>query len=165
MASLHKMAVRVISAALIGGAGVAAAADFPKEGKYDITSCWSGIGNNIDFSKTHSAMSYELTGTTRSNPPGGFLDMTAFRCVGFTGTIDGKVSGMNMCEGIDKDGDKYLIRSIVEPPKNTLEGLAGTGKYEGIVRTGVAESLGAFPAAKPGTFEGCNHGTGAYKMK
>jgi hypothetical protein len=159
-----KTALPVISAAIIGCAA-AAAADLPKEGKVDITSCYSGIANIIDFSKTYGAVSYELMGTNRSDPPGGFADMTTFRCVGFTGTIDGKASGMNMCETIDKDGDKLLNKQIVEGPKNTLEMVVGTGKYEGITRTGGGESLGAFPAVKPGTFQGCTHNTGTYKLK
>jgi hypothetical protein len=91
--------------------------------------------------------------------------MTTFRCVGFGTTIDGKSSGMNICEVFDKDGDKMLVRNITEGPKNTLDTLAGTGKYEGIVRTGGSESLGTFPVAKPGTLAGCNHGAGTYKMK
>jgi hypothetical protein len=140
-------------------------AELPKEGKYEITNCFSGSANSIDFSKTYSAWNYELTGTTRSNPPGGFLDMTSFRCVGFATSIDGKSSGMNNCETYDNDGDKMLTKNIIEGPKVSGEALAGTGKYEGIVRIGVADSLGAFPAAKPGTFQGCNHGAGTYKMK
>jgi hypothetical protein len=140
-------------------------ADFPKEGKYDVTNCWSGTANGIAFSKPYSAASYELTGTSRSNPPGGFLDMVSFRCVGFSNTIDGKSSGMNMCEAFDMEGDKVLIKNIIEFPKETSEALAGTGKYEGIVRTGVSNFLGTFPTAKPGTFQGCNNSTGSYKMK
>jgi hypothetical protein len=45
------------------------------------------------------------------------------------------------------------------------ETLAGTGKYEGMVRTATAESLGQFPTIKPGTFQGCNRATGTYKLK
>ena len=165
MRSLRNLTLVVISAALVGGAGQAAAADLPKEGTYDITSCWAGSSNSINFSQTHNAVSYEIVGTTRSNPPGGFLDMTSFRCVGFSGTIEGKSSGMNFCEGIDKDGDKILARNVSEGPKNKADALAGTGKYEGIVRIGEAESLGVFPAPKPGSSQGCNHGTGTYKMK
>jgi hypothetical protein len=41
-------------------------ADLPKEGKYDVTSCWSGTANSIDFSKTYSAANYELTGATHT---------------------------------------------------------------------------------------------------
>jgi len=139
--------------------------DFPKEGKYDVTNCWSGVANTINFSKTYSAVSYELTGASRSNPSGGYGDMSTFRCVGFTGTIDGKVSGMNMCEVVDQDGDKRLNRNVYEGPKQTSGALIGTGKYEGIVAAGTSDSLGAFPEVKPGTFQGCNHSTGTYKMK
>jgi hypothetical protein len=60
--------------------------DLPKEGKVDLTSCYSGIANIIDFSKGYSAVSVELTGTNRSNPPGGYADMTTFRCTHNTGT-------------------------------------------------------------------------------
>jgi hypothetical protein len=155
----------LIPVLMVGLGMPAGAADFPKEGKYDITTCFAGIANSIDFSKTYSAASYEITGTARSNPPGGFLDMASFRCIGFNGTIDGKLSGMNMCAAVDQDGDKMFVRNIVEGPRNTLEAVAGTGKYEGIVRTGVNDSLGAFPAVKPGTLQGCGHGTGTYKMK
>src|SRR5437879_5028852 len=127
---------------LLLGISAALAADLPKQGSYDITSCWSGVSNAIAFSKTHTASSVELTGTTRSNPPGGPFDMVTFRCVGMSSSIEGKNTGMNLCEGIDKDGDKYLVRNSIEGPKSAQETLTGTGKYEGMVRTGTTESLG-----------------------
>jgi len=154
-----------VAVLLLVGVGAALAADLPKQGSYDVTSCWSGASNAIAFSKTHTASSFELTGTTRSNPPGGPFDMVTFRCVGMSSSIEGKNTGMNLCEVIDKDGDKYLLRSTAEGPKQAQETLAGTGKYEGMVRTGTAESLGQFPIIKPGTFQGCNRGTGTYKLK
>ncbi len=147
------------------GVGGALAADLPKQGSYDVTTCWSGVSSVIAFSKTHTASSYELTGTTRSNPPGGAFDMTATRCVGIGSSIEGKNTGMALCEAIDKDGDKYLTRTTSEGPKGVFEALAGTGKYEGMVRTGTVELVGQFPTIKPGTFQGCNRGTGTYKLK
>jgi hypothetical protein len=42
---------------------------------------------------------------------------------------------------------------------------AGTGKYEGIVKTTESEPVGEFPTTKPGTFEGCTPVSGTYKMK
>jgi hypothetical protein len=162
---LWKLSVTAISAGVIAAGSQAAAADVPKEGSYDITSCWSGTGNAIEFSKAHSAISFEIVGTNRSNTPGGFLDMTSFRCVGLSNVVEGKSSGINFCETIDKDGDKLLVRNIAEGPRNKLETLVGTGKYEGIVRTGVAESAGAFPAVRPGSIQGCNRGTGTYKIR
>ena len=59
-----------IAAALFGAAAVQAA-DLPKEGSYDFTACWSGTSSMVAFSKTHWGLSYEMTGATLSNPPGG----------------------------------------------------------------------------------------------
>ena len=66
------------------------AAELPKEGSYDHTACWSGANNVITFSKTHTASSYEMTGSIRSNPPGGMFDKHTFRCVGMNASLDGK---------------------------------------------------------------------------
>ena len=156
-------------AALIGlaSAGSASAAGLPKEGSYDFTSCYSGVSNTIDFSKTHSAYSFEMTGVNRSNPPGGLSDKTAFRCVGVNASLDGKVSGTTVCEFVDPDGDKRLTYfSLGDDGKTTRRFIAGTGKYEGMVESPSAfEPLGPFPVVKAGTFSNCNHQTGTYKLK
>lgn len=149
----------------VAGLGAAGAADMPKVGNYDVTSCWGGTSNMIPFSKTHVALGYELAGTFRSNPPGGFMDMMTYRCVGTLSTIDGKTTGPFFCESIDNDGHKMFSRNMIDGTKTTQETLAGTGKYEGIVRTGGGESLGQFPTIKPGTFQGCNHQTGTYRLQ
>lgn len=157
----------VVVAGLVAGFTVAgsAVADFPKEGRYDYTSCWSGTANVIAFSKAHVAFSYELTGTNRSNPPGRFYDRTTFRCVGANSMFAGKRAGTALCEVIDRDGDKSLNRFTFEGKGTTRTFVAGTGKYEGMQISGSAEELGPFPTIKPGTFQNCNHQTGTYKMK
>jgi len=91
--------------------------------------------------------------------------VTAFHCVGTHALIDGKYSVSAYCEGIDKDGDKILTRNTKEGPRGKQEVVAGTGKYEGMVRSGITEPLGQFPSIKPGTFTACNRQTGTYKMK
>jgi hypothetical protein len=77
MVKVEGMLVTVCCCAvlLLLGVTAALAADLPKQGNYDITNCWSGVSNAIAFSKTHTTSSYELTGTSRSNPPGGPFDM------------------------------------------------------------------------------------------
>ena len=145
--------------------GSAAAQGIPKEGRYDFSSCWSGLNNIIAFSKTHSAFSYEMTGTTRSNPSGGMFDKSTFRCVGVNYSFEGKVAGTAVCEAVDQDGDKTLTHYAIEGLKATRLQIAGTGKYEGMVSSGTTEPLGPFPAIKPGTFQNCNRQTGTYKMK
>src|SRR5262245_60402659 len=117
MAKVERMHVTVFTILLLVGVSVAVAADLPKQGNYDFTSCWSGVSNTIAFSKTHTASSYELTGTTRSNPPGGPFDMLTVRCVGISSSLEGRNTGGNICEAIDKDGDKYLARNTNEGPK------------------------------------------------
>jgi hypothetical protein len=147
-------------------AGSAVAQTLPKEGSYDFTSCWSGVISTIAFSKTHFAYTYEHTGSTRSNPPGGMFDKNTFRCVGLNDSLDGKRSGHTVCEAIDRDGDKRLTQfSMASDGKITRETVAGTGKYEGIVESGSATPLGPFPTIKTGTYQDCNRQTGTYKLK
>jgi hypothetical protein len=154
----------VLITALLSAAGAATAADFAPEGKYDFTSCWSGISNTIAFSKAHVAFSYEMTGSSRASSPGGFYDKTAFHCVGMNTSIDGNVSGVAVCEAMDKDGDKTLTRFEASGGRTVRMQLAGTGKYEGALIAGSVETLGPFPTIKPGTFQNCNHQTGTYKL-
>ncbi len=147
-------------------AGAATAATLPKEGTYDYTACWSGTSSDISFSKTHSANSYEMTGTIVSKVPGGMFDNNTFRCVGMGSLFAGKNGGGNVCETIDTDGDKRLaVFAISSEGKVTRELITGTGKYEGMTTTSSVTLLGPFPAIKAGTFQQCNHQSGTYKMK
>jgi hypothetical protein len=155
----------VLALLIVTSSFSAFAAELPKEGSYDFNSCWSGVNNTITFSKTHTASSYEMTGTTRSNPPGGMFDKSTFRCVGINASLDGKATASNVCETIDVDGDKRLLSFSNVDGKITRTNVAGTGKYEGIVTAGTVENLGPFPSIKDGTFQNCNHQTGTYKLK
>jgi hypothetical protein len=148
------------SVAALAVAGFAVAHTHQKEGNYDFTSCYSGTRNVIQFSKTHSVTANELVGNNRSNPPGGAFDMTTFHCVGLATTIDGKASSSSYCETIDMGGDKFFLRLTLGGPKGKAEAIPGTGKYEGLVRTGISESLGVFPRIKPGALTGCTWQTG-----
>ena len=163
-----KISSRVVPTAIFAIAsavGSAFAADLPKEGRYDFNSCWSGVSNLINFSKTHSAFSYEMMGAIRTNPPGGLFDKSTFRCVGMNRSFDGKVAGTTVCESVDPDGDKRLSYFSAQDGKVVRENVAGTGKFDGMVASGTVEPLGPFPVIKPGTFQDCNHQTGTYKLK
>ena len=155
----------VLALLIVASPFSAFAAELPKEGSYDYTACWTGVNNVITFSKSHTASSYEMTGTTRSNPPEGMFDKSTFRCVGINASLDGKVTASNVCETIDVDGDKRLSYFSTGDGKTTRTHVAGTGKYEGMVMAGTVEPLGPFPAIKAGTFQDCNHQTGTYKLK
>jgi len=169
MRSKLNLPLKFANAALLVALGVGSAADaqtLPKEGRYDYTACWSGVSNQIAFSKTHTASTTEFMGTTRSDPPGGMFDKNSFRCVGMTTSFDGKNTGSTVCETTDRDGDKRLAYfSASSDGKVTRENVSGTGKYEGFTASGTVVPLGPFPIVKPGTFQDCNHQTGTYKLK
>jgi hypothetical protein len=159
-----KRAILVL--AVLTSASSAFAAEPPKEGNYDFTACWSGIGHDIAFSKAHTARNYELTGAIRSNPAGGMFDKESFHCVGMDASLGEKHSGSAVCEAKSAGGDKRLTYfSFGNDGKVTRDFVAGTGKYEGMVTSGSVEPLGPFPEIKPGTFQDCNHQTGTYKLK
>jgi hypothetical protein len=63
------------------------------------------------------------------------------------------------------DGDKRLAYFSTSDGKTTRTHVAETGKYEGMVIEGTVEPLGPFPVIKAGTFQGCKHRTGTYKLK
>lgn len=148
-------------------AGLAMAAELPKEGTYDITSCFSGMGNNIDFSKGNKAGVWEMLGTSVSNPPGGLFDNNSIRCVGLSTTLQGKYTFTSVCEAVDNDGDKrlsYFNRNA--DGTITRTNVTGTGKYDGMVASGEQKPMGPFPDnLKPGNFQTCNRQMGTYKLK
>jgi hypothetical protein len=146
--------------------GHAFAADLPKEGSYDHTTCFTRNSTRIDYSKTLFAFSYEETGTSVSNPPGGMFDNEVVRCVGMTASLDGKRSGGSLCEGVAKNGDTRLTRFWFDSDgKFQREAVAGTGMYDGMVTTGTIKTVGQTQQVKPGTSQFCNQGTGTYKLK
>ena len=91
----------VLALLIVASPFAAFAAELPKEGNYDFISCSSGVYSAITFSKTHTANSYEITGTNRSNPPGGLFDKITFRCVGMTASFEGKITASVPCKGFD----------------------------------------------------------------
>jgi hypothetical protein len=105
-------------------------------------------------------------GASVSNPPGGMFDKGAFRCAGLAITLDGKTSDTRVCETVFPDGDKILTKlSLAADGTHVTEVIAGTGRYEGIVASGVAKPLGPYPVIKSGTTQFCNRHTGTYKLK
>jgi hypothetical protein len=152
--------------AALAVAGSAVAQTLPKEGSYDMTTCFSGVSNLIAFSKTHFAYSYEMMGPQQSNPPGGMFDKMAVRCVGMNTSFGGINTSNVACEAIDRDGDKRLTNFAFGKDGTVIkEVIAGTGKYDGMVSEGQTIQLGPFPTVKAGTFQNCSRQTGTYKMK
>ncbi|WFU32430.1 hypothetical protein QA635_39150 [Bradyrhizobium brasilense] len=162
-----KKAVRYVLASMaFAFVGPALSSELLKEGSYDYTACWSGTTNAISFSKTHTASSFEMTGSIRSTAPGGMFDKESFRCVGMNASLGGKDTRSSVCEATDADGNKRLSYfSLGSDGKLIREFVVGTGKYEGMITSGTVEPLGPFPVIKAGSFQDCNHQTGTYKLK
>lgn len=142
-----------------------AAPNYPKEGTYDYISCYSGTTNTVQVSNANGAYTNAFVGNTRTSPAGGPFDKLAYTCVGAGATTNGKVNSSYYCEAVDVDGDKFMAHGVSDGVKTTTDAFGGTGKYEGMVRNGSSDSLGAFPTVKAGTFTGCNHQIGTYKLK
>ena len=151
----------------LGVVGAADAQTVPKEGRYDYTSCFSGVSNTIAFSKTHTAHVREITGTNRSNTPRGIHDKETFRCVVLAMEFAGTTRNYSVCDTIDKDGDRRLTSFAPGPDGNPVRSMvAGTGKWDGMVVSNTkVEPLGPFPEIKPGMFQNCIRQLGDYKLK
>jgi hypothetical protein len=154
-----------VAVAAIGAVSLAAAQALPKEGRIDYVACWTGTSNPMAFSKTQSASTYEFIGSTRSNLPDSPFDKLSFRCVGMNTGFDGKTTSTTVCENVDKDGDKMLTQYVSSEGRLVRSTVAATGKFEGIGTEANVVALGPFPTIKPGTFQGCNHQTGSYRIK
>jgi hypothetical protein len=159
------LAIVGVGAIACTGMAAAGAQALPKEGRFDYVACWSGTSNPMSFSKTLSAMTYEHTGSTRSNLPDSPFDKLSFRCLGMATSFDGKASNATVCEAVDKDGDKVLTHFVLSEGKTVRSTVGGTGKFEGITTEASVAPLGPFPTIKAGTFQSCNHQTGTYRFK
>ncbi len=126
--------------------GLVFAADLPKEGSYDYTTCFTRNSTRIDYSTTHFAYSHEDVGTSISSPPGGLFDNEAVRCVGMTASFDGKRSGGSVCEGVTKNGDKRLTRFWYDNDGKYRE---RGGKWHRTVRRHGHDRLGQGRGANP----------------
>lgn len=159
----HVVALVIVAAAF---SALPSFADFPKEGTYEYTVCFTRNSSRIDYSKTQFGYSYEETGTAVGKVPGSLFDGETVRCVGMTASLEGRPSGGSLCEGVAQDGDRRLTRFWYDTDgKFQRAQIAGTGKYDGMVTTGSVKTVGAPERIKPGTVKVCNLATGTYKLK
>jgi hypothetical protein len=161
--------MKIFYPVLIATAGIsfANASEAPKEGTYDYIACWSGTSSEMKLPGGGVAQTNEFTGMITAKTPGSMFDNNSFRCIGFFLTKDKAVTGRNVCEAVDADGDRRWASFVVgEDGKTTRAQLAGTGKWDGLVTTNmVVENMPTPPTIVPGTVQGCNHQTGTYKLK
>lgn len=163
---LKLAAAAIVGLALVHTPAAGEAAELAKSGSYDVTNCWAGTSNVIVHSKAHIALSFMLTGTSRTNKPGGPFGKMSHQCVGLVRVLKGTVTGDYTCENVDADGDKMLVRGMRPGnPGGEWTFINGTGKYAGITGGGPYKYLGRFPTVRKGHFQGCLRATGTYKLK
>ena len=163
---LKLTAAAIVGLALVHTPTAGEAAELAKSGGYDITNCSGGTSNAIVHSKAHIALSYTLTGTSRTNKPGGPFGMMSYQCVGVVRVMQGTATGDGICEFVDADGDKVLGRATrTGNPGGEWRFINGTGKFAGITGGGAYKFLGRFPTVRKGHFQGCARATGDYKLK
>ena len=141
--------------------------DLPKEGSYDIKTCFTRNSTYIEYSLTQFAYSYEEAGLVVSSPPGGLFDQEEVRCVGMTASMAGQRTGGAVCIGVAKDGDRRLTRFTYDTNGRVQrEAVSGTGKYDGLVLAGsTVQNVGPAPDPKAARAETCNRQTGSYKLR
>ena len=141
-----------------------ALAETPKEEDFDLSWCFVGTPFVIKVGDTHTVFSWELTGGVWSNSTGGPFDNHAIRCIGRGSVIEGKWNINGFCEMLDRDGDKTLWSHIIDEKGDRFAILTGTGKYAGITGNAEGRKGARFPTIKEGTFQGCDHAVGTYKL-
>ena len=154
-----------LSAAAIALAGTAVSAELPKEGEIDGISCFAGETSVIAHSKNHVALGFNITGTFRSNVLGAPLgDISSAQCIGILSILEGEQSVNGFCEYVGAEGDRTFSNfTRTGGTTGNWQYLNGTGKLAGITGGGLYEIMN-FPTIRPGTFQGCNHATGTYKL-
>ena len=154
------------AAALAAVAATAIAAqNLPKEGKFAYRACFSGTSKVVALSKSHVALSVDLTGESVADTPGTLYDHASFRCEGLAANFGKEHTNVSYCLFLDPDGDKSLHQVTMRNGKWHVQEIAGTGKYDGIVVHAEVQPMGRFPTIEPGTFQSCNHSSGTYRMK
>ncbi|MGE5616584.1 MAG: hypothetical protein ACM3X5_06685 [Bacillota bacterium] len=149
-------------------AGIGLAADPPKQGTYDFTTCWTRNVTLIEYAPGKVAWSYDEKGTAVTSPRGGPFDGDEIRCVGARVSIDGKPSGDSGCIATSADGSKRFTRLTYDAAgKLQPQTVGGTGRYDGLAMTGTIETTKPPPPPQAGTrtVEYCNRNVGTYTMK
>ena len=163
MTRIESAIVAAFAAALVVAAAATARAQ-GKEMKVENWNCWGGTAILIAPVKDTVLATYQLTGTTRSVTPGGFLDGSSFECIGSSEVIAGAVNMAGHCLVVDKTGDKVWGRTTRNKDEDSFVYLGGTGKYQGITgKIGYARPVN-YPSPRAGTFTGCALSSGTARL-
>ena len=149
------IANKLVITYLVAFAGLAQA----KSGEETFNICLGGeILSSIEIAPQQSITTVKSSGIAKAVPSGGIFDQLGVACHGTISTVGGPPVSIAHCVYVDKDGDKYVIRSMADKS----ESLGGTGKFTGMKGSGEFK-VTRFPAI-PGTRNVCVDGTFKYTL-
>ena len=117
------------------------------------------ILSSIEIAPQQSITTVKYSGMAKAVPTGGIFDQQGVACHATISTVGGPPVAITHCVYVDKDGDKYVIRSL---SAGKAESLGGTGKFTGMKGSGEFK-VTRFPAI-PGTVNVCVDGTFKYTL-
>lgn len=141
---------------------------FAAEVKYEHQGCYAGPVHLIQHADGFVAGSFDIVNMRLPGQEGSPL--LSQHCVGSFTVIGGEAESNGICEGVDPDGDKYLVTFARKGDPAKVEGtnrfVHGTGKYAGITGEGKYKSIGDIPP--PGManmMAGCDRAWGTFTIK
>ena len=141
---------------------------FAAEGKYDMTSCYSGPGHIIQQGDAIMAASYDSTAMMPGQEGTPYHNMSG-RCVGQFTIINGDYNENGSCQFWNAAGDKifgvYARKGDPAKAEGTWRVVQGTGKFAGMKDDeGRWIPVTAFPPVQ-NVLSTCNHEWGTYSSK
>jgi hypothetical protein len=137
------------------------------EGKYDMTSCYSGPAHVIQQGDGIIAGSYDATAMMPGQEGTPFYKMSG-RCLGQFTIINGDYSETGSCQFWNAAGDKifgvYARKGDPAKAEGTWHAVQGTGKLEGMTSEGKWMPIGVLPPV-PNIASACHHEWGTYSEK
>jgi len=141
-----------------------AAADMPREGKYDVHSGCTSDSRVLSSIKDHTGGSYAAT-CLPDAAPDTMYHRTLFQCFGSWSSVSGTYEEHGVCEAIDSSGDKFFgVYARKNQEDGTWRVTAGTGKYQGVEMSGSFQVVAPMPPV-PGRGANISRWWGTYKLK
>jgi hypothetical protein len=142
---------------------------FSAEGKYDMTTCYSGPAHMIQQGDGITAASYDATAMMPGQEGTPYYNMSG-RCVGQFTLINGDYNESGSCQFWNAAGDKilgvYARKGDPAKAEGTWRVVQGTGKFAGLKDDeGKWIPVSNFPPGVPNVISTCNHEWGTYSMK
>jgi hypothetical protein len=142
----------------------AQAADYPKEGRYDLRTGCAGASSVLSGVKDNMGGTYTVT-CVPDAPAGTLYNDIVAQCFGAWSLAGGNYEESGSCEMTDSAGDKFFgVYAKKGQDDGTWRVTGGTGKFEGM-QSGGPWNLAIPKPMLPGLLGGVFHWWGSYKLR